>query len=83
MHENQTPVLLTQQQIALLQDYLLEKQYMLAAKQPDSKDIAAYRRWNEHMSHTTDVLLALDKASADAVQTNPAVSSELDTETRL
>lgn len=83
MHDYQTPVLLTQQQIALLQDYLLEKQYMLAAKQPESKDTAAYRRWNEHMSHTTDVLLALNTAAADTVQTNPAVSSELDTEIRL
>ncbi len=62
MRDAQVPLTLTSQQIATLQDMILEKQLEIATAQSEgqtTEDAAALR---EQMSHITDLLMALNLA---------------------
>lgn len=62
MSNESRPVMLTTQQIAILQELILEKQYQLAAKQSENQHTLDYSHLSEQMSHTTDLLMTLTNA---------------------
>ncbi|MEC7727263.1 MAG: hypothetical protein VX555_01190 [Pseudomonadota bacterium] len=74
MRDGKRPVFLTAEQIAALQDMILEKQYQLAAAQTESLHATDYAKLSEQMSHITDLLMALANALPE--------SEELTTDTR-
>lgn len=62
MRDAKRPVFLTANQIAALQDMILEKQYKLAASQSENLRSTDYAELSEQMSYTTDLLMTLATA---------------------
>lgn len=65
MTNQKSPVFLTENQIVLLQSIVLEKQLELATKQSDEIYSGEFRELSEHLSHATDLLLALSDAKEE------------------
>ena len=65
MTDNQIPIMLTSQQITTLQDMILEKQLEIATAQSERQSTASSSALREHMSHITDLLMALNTALPD------------------
>lgn len=65
MKDNQRPIMLTSQQITTLQDMILEKQLEIATAQSERQSTASSAALREHMSHITDLLMALNMALPD------------------
>jgi hypothetical protein len=68
MSNESRPVMLTAQQIRILQDLILEKQYQLAATQSENQQAIDYSHLSEQMSHTTDLLMQLTDALSENCQ---------------
>lgn len=77
MRDGKRPVFLTTDQIATLQDMILEKQYQLAAAQAENLQSTDYAKLSEKMSHTTDLLMTLSNALPEPAESDPYALKEL------